>query len=526
MFIGEANWEAERQTLIEVYQDKRADRLDAAIDRARAYQRQPLQVKRHLSSWLTLLDHAHDRSDLDAAALELITLLHQPIVNLGYLTDWEPQVRFAIAVCIRSGRTVQQAEFLSRLSNILYWTGRFDEAQTTGDKALITARSTDDPKTLAVCATTLMGALITRGEIKDAESIWQMTKIDPLVQGATGATQAWVMAHLSIYGAMLRRALGGADALIDAANLCDEATHWLKRFPGLDPDLYAQVCRNRGVYYWLNDQYSNAIKLLRRAARLLHQQGNPFNQRAVEGTLSLAYWSAGKLSKAEIYARRSAQAARQLNGRGQLARVTGTLALIALFRGRLIEARRYSERHCRLAEQLGVAIELSRARCNRGIIMLHQGEYAAALDEIDSDRCFLEQNYPVSEGLIPTYCNLARCYVSLGNAIKARSYVEKAMAIAQTIGSPAPRLITLRVLAECGPADDCERQIALLREALTLAENMHRLIDEAGCLLSLAHLTNDESLWERGAAILCQTDATQWLYDTTIEHPPRLPAVT
>jgi hypothetical protein len=112
-------WESEQEDLAHLYEDDRPERLVWAIGYARECRGQPLQIKRHLADWLTLLNHAHDRPNLHEAALELIVVLHQPVINLGRFVEWTAQVRFAIAVCARLGRAAEQAQFLERLSNIL-----------------------------------------------------------------------------------------------------------------------------------------------------------------------------------------------------------------------------------------------------------------------------------------------------------------------------------------------------------------------------------------------------------------------
>ncbi|MHB8627899.1 MAG: hypothetical protein ACYDBJ_10795 [Aggregatilineales bacterium] len=127
-------WETEREDLAALYQDDRAERLAWAIEYARQCRGQPLLVKQHLTDWLTLLTHVHDRLDLHEAALELISLLYQPVIHLGHFAEWTSQVRFAIAVCDRLGRTAEQAEFLERLVEgtlgLAYWSsGRLLKAE-------------------------------------------------------------------------------------------------------------------------------------------------------------------------------------------------------------------------------------------------------------------------------------------------------------------------------------------------------------------------------------------------------------
>jgi len=174
--------------------------------------------------------------------------------------------------------------------------------------------------------------------------------------------------------------------------------------------------------------------------------------------------------------------------------------------------------------------EISRARCNRGIIAFHQGKYTSALEDMDFDRRYLEINFPSSEGLVPTYVNLARCYASLNDLSGAQACIEKAFAIVETTGLASLRIITLRALAESFSPDDQESPIAPLTEAMTLAQTTKRRLDIAGCLTSLAHLAGDRQMWDKGVELLCRMDATAWLCSTgrecTIDHPPRLPAIT
>ncbi len=530
MTANDSAWESERKDLSALYQDDRAARLAWAIGYAEQHREQALKIKEHLTDWLTLLDHVHDRPDLHEPALNLIGLLHLPVIRLGRFVEWAGYIRFAIAICARLGRVSEQAEYLERLSSILFWNGQFEAAQAAANESLAIARTVGDPRTLVIGAKAVIGSLLAHARPSAARDLLESIKADPLVQTAAGPKQAWIMAQLCVHDALILRATGGPRALIEAARLSDEAMGWLSRFPEADPNLYAHVCRTQGIHHWQIDEYKHAIKLLRQAVRLFNQQHDYFDQRLAEGTLGLVYWSSGYLLKAEQHMRRSARMAKRLNERWLFTRQIGNLALVALFRGRLLEARRYAERHCRLAESLGVQTEYSRARCNRGIIAFHQGEYNAALNDMDFDRCYLEQNYPGSAGLAPTYVNLARCYAVLGNLSEARANVEKAMRIADMTGLASLRVIALRALAECFPADDRQSPIGPLQEALALAKGIGRQIGAAGCLFSLAQLTGDVQMWEAGEALLVQMGATAWLRNSgqawTIEQSVRLPTVT
>ncbi len=70
---------------------------------------------------------------------------------------------------------------------------------------------------------------------------------------------------------------------------------------------------------------------------------------------------------------------------------------------------------------------------------------------------------------------------------------------------------------------------ALLRQALSLARDLQRRLDEAACLLSLSALVEDDTernaLWQAGADILTQCGAAAWLTGRTPQNPPFIPMI-
>lgn len=93
----------------------------------------------------------------------------------------------------------------------------------------------------------------------------------------------------------------------------------------------------------------------------------------------------------------------------------------------------------------------------------------------------------------------------------------------QENASEKPFIIALRTLAQYGEPDE---RINHLQRALSLACQHHRLLDEAGCLFSLAALAEDEgkqaAYWQQAKRLLEKMGATAWLNQHTPNNPPFL----
>ena len=84
--------------------------------------------------------------------------------------------------------------------------------------------------------------------------------------------------------------------------------------------------------------------------------------------------------------------------------------------------------------------------------------------------------------------------------------------------------MTARCLALFLPPPEQE---ALLRPTLALARQHARLMDEAGCLLSLSAVVADAgeraALFQQAATLLRQMGCPGWLEGRSVDDPPLLP---
>ncbi len=97
-------------------------------------------------------------------------------------------------------------------------------------------------------------------------------------------------------------------------------------------------------------------------------------------------------------------------------------------------------------------------------------------------------------------------------------------AAALKLDYPKLHIVTARCLALFLPP---ERQEALLRHTLALARRHGRLMDEAGCLFSLAAITDDAearaACFRQAQELLALMGCPQWWEGRSIDDPPLLP---
>jgi tetratricopeptide (TPR) repeat protein len=237
------------------------------------------------------------------------------------------------------------------------------------------------------------------------------------------------------------------------------------------------------------------------------------------GNLGLVYMSLGELDRAEVAYQQAIAALKELKVMGQYLNALGTLGAVYLLSGKLDKALGCLNEQLLLAKSLDYARETARALSNRGAALMYQGRYAESLDDIAAcQHLFIEQNRRAM--YIASLVDLGYCCVGLGELARARQAVNDALQQAEELSLPTLRLIALRCLAVIEPDQSMER----LQEALSLARELERRLDEAGCLLSLAGLSADETerlrLWNEGALLLQQCGASAWLIGRAPDNPP------
>ena len=477
----------------------------------------PQSLSSHQVSLITLLNRAHPYPQLHRRMVELIITLSPWPLRWGHWRSWEAMLRFALEVADVSIPASSRAALLDDLARLLFDTGRIDEALETAHEAVAQALAGEAPRPLGRAIHTTVDILRREGELDTAYAM--LERAESRLEDARYAGYEIALAYLYTGRSLLLRQEGNLDEGIAWAN---RAVSLVESLSETEPHAVADIYYIRGVIHWGRGEYRDTIHDMEKAASLYAAIGDRYAESNVLGVLGLSYWSVGDYDRAEEVIRRTIAIAEQLNALQWLTVNVGNLGLVYLTRGEPSRALTYIEEHARLAKRIGDSYELMRATGNRGVVQIHLGEFEAALQALEEDARLAEQQGS-REGRVATYVNLSRCLGHLGRLDEALDLANRAYALAQDSGSATARLAALRNLADWLPRP---RRESLLREALRLARQTERRLDEAACYLSLAALKTGKErrrLWEQGVALLEDMNATAWVRGRNPDEPPCIP---
>jgi tetratricopeptide (TPR) repeat protein len=409
------------------------------------------------------------------------------------------------------------ADLLATLSDVLFYTGRIDEAAAAAQQGMDLARSSGAAVELVLAAGSMMAALRARGHVAEATTLLSELENDAVVCAATGIDAVQVTARLGLLRAGLLRVGAKLDQGIEKI---DAVIELLERHPNIDAHLEASAFRDRGALKRLRGDTEAAERDLSRALAAYTRVGDIEAQAVTRSYLALVHWATGDLELAQRDTQLTINEYERLGAGWPLTREIGNLGLVYLARGLLDEALDAIARQFTRAAALGDAVEVSRATGNRGIVELHLGHYELAREDLESDLEFVRTQVP--QELVCTYANLSRCYARLGRAEDARQAAEVAYELADASGAIPLLCVALQALAE---HRNGRQQRALLRKALQLARRHGRRLDEAGCLRALAaieprsHVRTDR--WALAAETLQSIGASAWLQSSPSPTNPR-----
>ncbi len=497
-------------------------RLEQQLIRMTAYVRaqlpqNPKALLSHGDSLITLLDRASPYPRFHPQMVELIVALSPWPLRWGKRRSWEAMLRFALEVADAFLHASARAALLNDLARLLSDSGRGEEALATAYQAVAWAFRGENPTPLGRAVQITVDILRKAGELEEAHAI--LRRAESRLELSRRAGYEFALARLYTARALLTRQQGDLNAAIVWA---DKAVSLVKPLAETDPHSAAGVYFMRGVIHWGRGEYADTIRDMEQVVPLYIAIGDRYAESGVLGLLGLAYWSIGDYDRAERAIRRAIALAERLNALQRLAVNVGNLGLVYLTRGEPAQAMVYVEEHARLAKRIGDTYELMRATGNRGVVQIHLGEFEAALQALEEDARHAEQRGS-REGKVATYVNMSRCLGCLGRAEEALALARRALSLAQGSGSATVRLAALRNLADQLPRDQRE---PLLREALHLARQTGRRLDEAACLLSMAALHEGEeqaALWQQGTALLRDINALAWVRGRTPDDPPCIP---
>ncbi len=510
----------ERQHWQNYYDGLLPNRLRWIIDQARSGRARPQALKPHFFSMLKVLDQAWARPEWQAYAVELVQVLHPFPLWWGYWLEWSRELQAACQALAALGKTELQAEYLAYLADYYLLTGQADEAWRRIEQALALARCKRAVLPFAIASKRTYDILITLN--RSAEIPEQLRAAEEFIEAGRAAAHPdeFALARLHLDSQIIHTRLNEG-LFREAQQAADQAVERLNRLAAPDRVLQATILSDRAAAYWPSGGYATAAQDLEAAAQIYGQLGDQNSQAAALSDLGLVYWSMSRYRQAELVLRQAIAMTEQVKARWWLIRQFGYLGVVYLARGAMEPARAWIERQLALAMQVDDTYQIANAHGNRGAVRYYLGDYAGALADLDIDRQAC-QGKGQRNGLA---CNLVMTswvYASLGDAATGLQLAEQAQAIADLSDTPPLCILALRCRAAFLPAAE---QAGLLRAALDLSIRERRLLDQAGCLVSLSALAQGEEqarLWAEAARLLAEIDALAWLDGRSPQNPPQI----
>ena len=516
------NWSDERRRWSQFYAERLAAQLRQAVVLLDGVP--PDRLRPHFDTTLSLLNATAARPDLVAPWLALVDRLHPLPVRWGQWAAWLPVLRRAADKAAGMGQPGRQAEYLAYTADLLLNTGQLAPALDIAQKAMNLARPAGAAWPLGVAGAVAAAALRAMARYEEAQTLIHQTRaaMERTPSPMPPARAALAAALLDLEQMDLHRVFKQLPA---ALALGEALIPRLSAVAEIDPHDLANAYVRRATIIWVSGRYEAAANDLQRAAALFRQADDPLQATFAEANLGTVYYSMSRYGPAEAYKLAAIRAAEEVNARAQLVSEFGDLSTIYIALGRMEAALDYTNRMIALAAELGNEAELSRGRGNRGYALLGLGRYEEALDDIQFGLNLYQQQGRL-EGTIITTVDLILYLRGLGHTEQAAQLAQDNYDAAWRETFPHLHIVTARCLALFRPLPE---QDQLLQQALALAREHGRPLDEAGCLFSLSALAtdNDErlALYQQGVALLEQMGCPGWLEGRSPAEPPLLPMI-
>lgn len=511
----------ERQKWTRDFSSHLAERLRWMVGYVREQRPKPAVLKPYADSLIALIRQARQHPSLAQPVVNLILALHPLPERWGYWTAWEEVLQTGADIAAAHGWRQQQAALLAYQAQLLWSCTRCEEAARVGRHALQIAETADATQPLGIAGGALISALGAQGKVAEAEVLLADLLEKTAARRSTTSQADYdntILALENSQALLLRQQGRQAEAIAATQRMVQRA----EGKAHISPYQLGDIVVEQSTMLWAGGEYQAAVSALQTAIALFEQAEDTAVAVFARGNLGLVYWSMARYDLAEQGMRQCAAFCEQVNARWRLVNELGNLAVVYLGQGNLRRALRYVNRHFELAQLVGHTREVSRARLNRGAILVYLGDYESARQELAAS---LER--VTGEGrqelIAAVQIDLSLCYAGLGQWEVAHRFAHQAYTMAGEMTFPGLTIIALRTLAQFGSA---EERVRYLQQALALARSHHRLLDEAGCLFSLAGLTQDKTeqatYWQQATHLLQKMGATSWLEGASPDKPPFL----
>lgn len=479
-------------------------------------------MRSHFDSFLSLLNATAGRAELAHLWLKLVEQLHPLPVRWGQWAAWLAVLRQASRKAAELHRPGQQAEYLAYTADLLLNVGQLSAALESAEEAMHLARQSKAAWPLKVAGSAASATLRSMARYEDAQTLLDQVRAEAAQLEAPQpvARAAMATALLDLEQMDLLRYFKRLD---DALALSETLINNLSTIEGIDPHDLATVYLRRATITWVSGRYDQAEEDLQHAAALFRQAGDMLQAVFAEGNLGLVYYSMSHYQQAEALMLEAIRAAEEINARFRLVSDLGDLSVVYIALGRMELAYDYASRMVALAEELGNTAELSRGRGNRGYALLGLGRYDEAYEDIEFSLNLYRQQGRL-EGTIVTMIDLIIYLQGIGREEEAAQLAQENYEAAWKEDFPHLHIVTARCLALFQSPPE---QRKLLSQALSLARQHNRPMDEAGCLFSLSAIADNEQevdeLYRQGVELLRRMGCLGWLEDKSPADPPLLP---
>ncbi|MCW5847586.1 MAG: tetratricopeptide repeat protein [Anaerolineae bacterium] len=479
------------------------------------------KLRPHFDTFLALLNAA-PHAALAPLWLDLVDRLHPHPLRWGEWSAWLAILQQAGLKAAALGRPAQQAEYLAYTAGLLLNTGRLEAALAAAQRALALARPSGAAWPLCVAGSAAAATLRAMAHYEDAQALIdelrdELTLLEPARPPARAAMAA---ALLDLEQMDLLRHFARPE---EAMALGETLINNLSAVTDIDLHDLATAYVRRATITWAFDRYDQAADDLRRAADLYRQAGDGLQAAFAEGNLGVVYLSMSRYAEAKALKLAAMAAAEEVNARHVLVSELGDLSVIYIGLGQMEQAYEYADRMVRLAAELGNDAELARGRGNRAYTLLAlERQEEARLDFEFSLNHYRQQGRV--EGTLITTIDKVMYLRSIGQVEEAERVARENYAAALKLDYPKLHIVTGRCLALFLPPDE---QRTLLEQTLALARAHGRLMDEAGCLFSLATMADNtvtrDACFRQAQALLAVMGCPQWLAGRSVDNPPLLP---
>ena len=472
-------------------------------------------TKIHSRSFFTLLDHARNYPQLDENYCRLFDLLHPYPIQWGFGYEWE---RFIdLALTIRASKH-KQDRLLADLAEIQYNTGSFSKAIQTCDKLIALSGTATGQLSRAISLKIDIYRLMAHPEISN--ELFTKWSADfyldkPASQVPPHLIEGWL--RLKRYSLQSLREQG---KLKTALNVAHELVDADQKYYGKEYRLTADLYTRRGILFWVNALYPQAIQDYDYAIKLYEQNKDPFNSWVQKSDLGLIYWAMGEFDKAETLLKSTIQYYKEIRAQQLITYDLGNLGLVYFARGELDLAFDYTRQQIDHAWKINLLSEYYRGRSNLADMYYYLGEYEKSIEEHRLTDEYYE-NHGSREGYGMGLVWVACCKFQLGRQQEALDSLYEILDYCESNDSKVLLSLVHRCLAQFLPRNMRKQHLSA---SYAIACQQGRQLEIAACLISMAQLEEEESekqrVWNEGVKILNQMGAQKWLEGHSIEDPP------